>query len=293
MSEVLRAHGVTVRYGPSVAVDDVSLGVAAGEVLALVGESGCGKSSLARALVGLEPAEGTVSLNGTAVRLNDRRQRQAFSRQVQLIFQDPGAALDPRFTVADVLEEPLVLHGLQRAPGPALEEVGLEPGVLGRRPAQLSTGQRQRVTLARALMTDPSVLIADEPISALDASVQATVLELLRSLVQRRRLALLLVTHELTAVAALASRVAVMYAGRIVEHGPVAEVFASPKHRYTVALLAAARTLQPIAGEAPALGQRPFGCAFAPRCPASTEACRRAVPPLVGAAHGWACVHPA
>jgi ABC-type glutathione transport system ATPase component len=245
--------GLTYRRrgrGPAViAVSEVSLYIERGEVLGLVGESGCGKSSLARALVGLEAATGEILFDGQPL---PRRRSREQARRVQIVFQDPYASLNPRMTVRHAVEEMLVVHRLRpraqiasRAAELA-ELVGLPPRLYDARPAALSGGQRQRVAIARALALEPDVLVADEPTTALDVSVQAVILELLARLRDELGLALLLITHNLAVVSAICDRIAVMHQGRIVEQAPARELLASPEHPYTQRLLAAVPRLNPV-----------------------------------------------
>jgi peptide/nickel transport system ATP-binding protein len=228
----LSVDSLEVHWGSVHAVRGVSFEIARGETLGLVGESGCGKTSLARALVKLvEPTRGTV-------RFEDPQ------RRMQLVFQDPQAALDPRMTVAAALEEPLLIAGLPRGRVPALlEAVGLGAELLTRLPRELSAGQRQRVNIARALAVEPTLLILDEPVSALDVSVQAQVLNLLAELQKSRGLTYLFISHDLAVVAHVATRIAVMHEGRIVELGPAEQVIVTPQHAYTKTLLDAAAKL--------------------------------------------------
>jgi len=214
-------------------VRGVSFEIARGETLGLVGESGCGKSSLARALVQLvKPSKGSVKFEDA-------------QRKMQLVFQDPQAALDPRMTVQATLEEPLIIAGLDRARVPGLlDAVGLGPELLPRRPRELSAGQRQRINIARALAVEPTLLILDEPVSALDVSVQAQVLNLLAELQKSRGLTYLFISHDLAVVSHVATRIAVMHDGRIVELGPAEQVIVTPQHAYTKTLLEAAARLQ-------------------------------------------------
>jgi peptide/nickel transport system ATP-binding protein len=285
-------------------LDSVSLDVAAGEVVALVGESGSGKSTLGRVVSGLLQAEsGRVLIDGQPRRRRDRR--------VQLVFQDPFASLNPVHTVAHHIERPLALHtrlsssARRTRAAELLANVGLDPALLSRRPHALSGGQRQRVAIARALAADPEIIVADEPTSMLDVSTRAGVLALLRKLADDRRLAILFITHDLASAAAVANRVLVLYAGRLVEAGPTATVLAAPAHPYTRLLLAAApragdgRTSRvgdepapELAEAAPAeAGPAPDGCPFALRCPHVLACCRRLLPEprVLGADHVVRC----
>ncbi len=249
------------------AVRGVTFHVAKGETLGLVGESGCGKSSLARALVGLAP-----KTKGSATFADP-------SRKLQLVFQDSLAALDPRMTVQAALREPLEIAGLDRTNVPQLlDAVGLTTELLTRLPRELSAGQRQRICIARALAVEPTMLILDEPVSSLDVSVQAQVLNLLTDLQKRRGLTYLFISHDLAVISHMSTRIAVMYAGRIVELGPAEEIVSRPRHPYTQALLAAAATLTPLKGEPPSPLSPPTGCAFHPRCPHAFERCKVEVP---------------
>ncbi len=229
---LLRVDALEVHHGQVHAVRGVSFEIARGETLGLVGESGCGKSSIARALVQLvKPSKG-------AVRFEDAQ------RKMQLVFQDPQAALDPRMTVHETLEEPLAIARLDKGRVPSLlEAVGLGAELLPRRPHELSAGQRQRINIARALAVEPTLLILDEPVSALDVSVQAQVLNLLTELQKSRGLTYLFISHDLAVVSHVASRIAVMQEGRIVELGPAEQVIVTPQHAYTKTLLDAAARL--------------------------------------------------
>jgi len=277
------------------AVDGVDLVVRSGETVGIVGESGSGKSTLARLLVRLlDPDAGTLRFDGDdllALRGRALRERR---RRFQLVFQDATAALDARMRVGALVEEPLIVHrvGRDRSERRArvdalLAEVGLDPAVAGRYPHELSGGQRQRVGIARAVACGPDLLVADEPVSALDPPVQAQIVNLLLDLRDRRGLAVVLIAHDLRMVERVCDRVAVMYLGRIVEEGPAAELYAAPRHPYTRALLASTPSMEPgritppaLADEPPAATALPPGCRFHPRCPVAREACRRDDPPL-------------
>jgi oligopeptide/dipeptide ABC transporter ATP-binding protein len=285
-------NGRGPRHGPVRAVNDVTLLMRRGETVGLVGESGCGKSTLARALVGLEPFSGDVLLDGTA--LPARRSREQ-ARRIQIVFQDPYASLNPRMAVRSMLAEMLHVHRL--VPREQIEArvrelvdlVGLPARALEARPAALSGGQRQRVAIARALALDPEVLIADEPTTALDVSVQAVILDLFARLRERLGLALLLITHNLAVVSAICDRTAVMYLGRIVEEAPTPTLLADPRHPYTRRLVAAVprigvhgrAPLAALAGDPPDPAHLPGGCSFHPRCPEATEHCATVRPELI------------
>ena len=289
VSVVYGAHGP--RRGPVRAVNEVSLRVDRGETVGLVGESGCGKSTLARALVGLEPFSGEVLLDGAA--LPTRRTREQ-ARRIQIVFQDPYASLNPRMSVRSMLAEMLRVHRL--VPRERIETrvrelvdlVGLPARTAEARPAALSGGQRQRVAIARALALEPEVLIADEPTTALDVSVQAVILELFAQLRERLGLGLLLITHNLAVVSAICERTAVMYLGRIVEEAPTPGLLADPRHPYTRRLVAAVprigvhgrAPLAALAGDPPDPAHLPPGCSFHPRCPEATEHCTVVRPDL-------------
>ena len=281
------------------AVDGVSLSVAAGTVLAIVGESGCGKSTLGRlALRLIEPDAGRVSVLGEDLRALSPRALRARRRDMQLIFQDPFASLDPRMTVEDAIAEPLKLHGIARGQEQArvaelLERVGLRPEAARRWPHEFSGGQRQRIAIARALASGPKLVIGDEPVSALDVSVQAQVVNLLQDLIRELGLTFVLISHDLGVVRHIADRVAVMYLGRIVEDGPAAQVFGAPRHPYTRALLAAVpgtgAKAAPIEGDPPSPIAPPVGCRFHTRCPHAEAVCGAEVPLLAGGTHAAAC----
>ena len=286
-----RRAGTTWREDRSVvrAVDGVSLTVARGETLALVGESGCGKTTLGRAILRLVPAtSGSVRFDGQEVGSLNRAQLTKLRPRMQLVFQDAGAALNPRWRIERLVAEPLEIHRqlagatLHRKVDALLETVGLDPALGARLPRELSGGQRQRVGIARALALEPELLICDEPTSALDLLIQAQIVALLKDLQQRLGLSYLLITHDLGVVRQISDRVAVMYLGRLVECAPRDELFDSPCHPYTQALLAAvpiadpARARQaraaPVGGEMPSTSDPPAGCNFCTRCPVKSQA---------------------
>ena len=329
MTPVLDARGMRTVFrtneGEITAIEDVDLAVPAGATLALVGESGSGKSVASLSLLGLLPRgvgrldAGSVMFAppGQAARdlalLDSEALRQVRGAEVGMIFQEPMTSLNPVFTIGDQVGEPLRIHRgaseheAMDAAVRLLEQVGIpDPAVRVRQyPHELSGGLRQRVTIAMALACDPALLIADEPTTALDVTIQAQILELLQRLQRERGMAMLFVTHNLGVVAEIADRVSVMYSGRVVESGAVAEVFRAPRHPYTVGLLAAmprlgtasalrraGKELPTIPGSVPSVADRPAGCAFAPRCSMAQAACREAVPALrpVGEAHVSACL---
>lgn len=287
------------------AVDGVSFRVGVGETLGLVGESGSGKSTTARLILRLlEPTEGVIRLAGTDITHRRGRGLCELRRRVQIVFQDPYASFDPRRRVRDSVAEPLVAQGRRdevatRVPE-LLELVGLDPSAAARYPHEFSGGQRQRLAIARALAVSPDLVVLDEPVSALDASVRAQVLALLTELRTRLGLAYLMISHDLAVVRQVADRVAVMHAGKIVEHGPTTEVFARPRHPYTRALLSAVPDPDPrvertrerivLRGEAPSPLDPPSGCRFRTRCFLAAPVCAEQEPALVDRAdHAVAC----
>ncbi len=279
------------------AVNGVSFDIAAGETLALVGESGCGKTTTGRAILRLvEPTHGSVHFDGTDIRALKGESLRRMRRRMQIVFQDPYGSLNPRMTVGAAIREGLIVHRIaegeaanKRVAG-LLDEVGLRPDVASRYPHEFSGGQRQRIGIARALAVEPSFIVCDEPVSALDVSVQAQVVNLLMDLQRDRGLAYLFIAHDLAVVAHMADRVAVMYLGRIVELAPRATLFSVPLMPYTQALLSAVPQPDPTArrgrillpGEPPSPANPPSGCVFHPRCPhpAKDAACTQIVPPL-------------
>ncbi len=310
---ILEVEGLTLATTVAPLVEDVSFTLAPGEMLALVGESGCGKSVTALAVMRLlAPAirrtAGSIRFDGTDLTtLDDEAMRRLRGRRIGMIFQEPMTSLNPVFTVGEQIAEPLRLH-LNLSPKQALSRaaelldlVGLPTPArqLARYPHQLSGGQRQRVMIAIALACEPRLLIADEPTTALDVTVQAQILALIDRLRRQLSMACLLITHDLGVVAEYCDRAAVMYAGRIVETGPAAEVFATPRHRYTAALVRTMPARNPpgellpaIQGQVPPPGRRGEGCPFQPRCDAPVPSCAQR-PALAGTPHPAACWNPA
>ena len=279
--------GSKVETRPIRAVSDVSLSIAKGETLGLVGESGCGKSTLGRIIAGiLQPSSGTVRIDGAPVMKNGTK----VTTRVQTVFQDPFASLDPRMKVGDTVGEGAVVHGLTTHAkvrcyvGGWFERVGLDPVWLDRYPHQFSGGQRQRIAIARALAMQPDVLICDEPVASLDVSIQAQIINLFLKLTRDLELTSIFISHDLSVVQHVSDRAAVMYLGRIVELGPVAEVFGRPAHPYTAALFGSVPKLvldaeelvrfDTIEGEVPSPLSPPSGCFYHPRCPLMRERCR-------------------
>lgn len=278
------------------AVDDVSLVVTAGESFGLVGESGCGKTTLGRAILRLEdPTAGEIIFDGQNIMSSTPAQVRRLRREMQLVFQDPYSSLSPRLTVGRIIGEPLKVHGMYKDDKleHRLEElirvVGLLPEHMYRYPHEFSGGQRQRICMARALALNPKIIIADEPVSALDVSIQAQILNLMVELQKKFDLTYILISHDLSVVRHLCDRVAVMYLGRIVESAPTALLFNNPGHPYTRALLSSVPVPNPdfirqrivLTGDVPSLLHPPDGCAFHPRCPSVMDICRKKRPELM------------
>lgn len=309
---LLKVENLTKHYGrgtrfltktePVVrAVEDVSFSVEAGETLCIVGESGCGKSTVARLLMRIvEPTGGCVMIDGTEITGLKTHALREWRRRMQMVFQDPYSSLNPRLTAGQIITEPVEnFERLSRKQREALaadllRKVGMSPDMMHRLPSEFSGGQRQRLGIARALALQPSLIIADEAVSALDVSVQAQILNLLMDLQQQMGIAFVFISHDLSVVEHIGHRVAVMYLGRIVELAPCEALFAKPVHPYTEALIAAApvphpnriRLEVPVEGEVPSAINPPSGCTFHPRCPLAVERCRVEMPPLVPMADG-------
>ncbi|MBI5825927.1 MAG: ABC transporter ATP-binding protein [Chloroflexi bacterium] len=291
------------------AVDGVDLTLRHSEVIALVGESGCGKSTLALLLMGLEdPTEGIVTLEGRDITHLDDHQRKDLRRKIQMVFQDPYESLNPTQTIEEIVTEPLAVHGIANTPDrdqrvkKAMEDAGLKPAevYLKRYPHELSGGQRQRVVIAAALVLEPEIILADEPVSMLDVSIRAEIINLLAELRITRQIAVIFITHDLGSVGFFADRVAVMYLGRIVEIGTMLEVLEKPQHPYTRALISVIPVPNPrlrheriiLQGETPNPIDLPSGCRFHPRCPVAFATCKVSDPRLIplSKTHQAACL---
>lgn len=285
---ILDARDVTVEFhvqgGTVRAIDGVSIQVRQGETVAVVGESGCGKTTLARCILGLQPmVKGTINLNGKAV----HGTFAGMSKEIGMVWQDPYASLDPRWKVKDSIMETAILAGVRADAGEIFDEVGLDRRWMDRYPHQLSGGQRQRVAIGRAIATKPPLVICDEPTAALDLSIRAQILNMLKKVQADLNVSYLYISHDLLTVRFLADRVAVMYLGRIVEEGPTEEIFENPRHPYTKALMDSAPTLdklmtlpEAIPGEIPDPRERFPGCRFASRCPNRQDHCIKVDPAI-------------
>ena len=313
LAKTFRLGGARGDHGPGVirAVDNVSFDVRKGETFGLVGESGCGKSTLARCILRLvQPTSGRVLLEGADLLGLGTTEMRRVRRRMQIVFQDPYASLDPRMSARGIVEEPLVIHGIgdreerRRRASEMLELVGITPVQMTRKPHEFSGGQRQRIGVARALVLHPEVVILDEPISALDVSIQAQVLNLLRRLQEQLDLTYLFIIHDLAVAEYFCDRVAVLYLGAVVELADREAIFRRPLHPYTVSLLSAVPIPDPaserrrqrivLRGEVAPVSSEPRGCRFQPRCPVGRDrdVCRQQEPPLVEHAAGqWAACH--
>jgi oligopeptide transport system ATP-binding protein len=293
------------------AVDDISFSVRRGETLGLVGESGCGKTTTGRCILQIyQPTAGTILFDDQDLCSMTGRELRGIRRQMQMIFQDPYGSLDPRMTAGDIIGEPLIVHGLSKnrreyheRVSELLSIVGLRPSMADRFPHEFSGGQRQRIGVARALAVNPQFIVCDEPVSALDVSIQAQIINLLEELQERFDLTYLFIAHDLSVVRHISDRVAVMYMGHIVEVAERNEIYANPLHPYTKALLSAVPIPDPIidaqrerillTGEVPSPLNPPRGCVFHPRCAMATDACQAVLPELqeVQTGHSVACIH--
>ncbi len=291
------------------AVSDVSLNIARGETVGLVGESGCGKSTLGRCVLRLiEPTSGEVIFGGQNITKMPAAELRKLRRKMQIIFQDPYASLNPRMTVGDIIAEPLEIHGLYKGERDKrvkklLDLCGLRAEAINRYPHEFSGGQRQRICIARALAVEPEFIVCDEPVSALDVSIQSQILNLMMDLQEEFKLTYLFISHDLKVVKHVSDRVAVMYLGKVVELAPSDEIYSAPKHPYTKALLSAIPIPDPnhkkdriiLQGDVPSPINPPAGCYFHPRCPIATDSCKTGNFPELAkqsSTHETACLYP-
>lgn len=300
MSAILQVTGISKRYpardgnGVVHAVSDVNLMLASGETLGIVGESGCGKSTLARLILRLvEPSSGSIVFDGKEISALSPSAMRSLRRDIQIVFQDPYASLDPRMRISQIISEPLDIHKIgsrmerKLRVNELLQLVGLDPDVASRYPHEFSGGQRQRIGIARAIALNPKLVVLDEPVSALDVSIQSQVLNLLADLKGQLNLSYIFISHDLSVIHHVSDRIAVMYLGRIVEEGSAIEVLQRPLHPYTQALVSSVPDIdpdrrkkrQPLVGELPNPEAIPSGCAFHPRCPKVMDICRTVGPP--------------
>jgi len=304
VSFILRQGLLNRSAGTVKAVDRVNLELQEGETLALVGESGCGKTTLGRALLRLvEPSDGEILYRGMNLLKISSPQLTTLRRELQMIFQDPYSSLNPRKRILDIIGEPLLIHGLAVKKDlsdkvlPLLEKVGLPPEAAGKFPHEFSGGQRQRISIARAIALNPAFILCDEPVSALDVSIQAQIINLLIQLQREMGLSYLFISHDLAVVRSISSRVMVMYLGQILEQGPTEDIFASPGHPYTrilqesVPRLGQRHIAAPISGETPSPSNPPRGCPFHPRCPMARRECSISEPPvkIISDQHWYRC----
>jgi oligopeptide/dipeptide ABC transporter ATP-binding protein len=307
-ASILKVENIAKTYGNSLrAVDGVSFDIKERETLALVGESGCGKSTVARLVLGLTKlTTGRIEFDQADISRLSQRQLRSVRRELQFVFQDPYSSLDPRMTAGSIVTEPMVVHGMISGPkqrqaiaGQLLEAVGLSARHIGQRPRQFSGGQRQRLGIIRAFALSPKLIVADEPVSALDVSIRSQVINILQDLQEEKGTAYLFISHDMPTVRHIADRVAVMYLGKIMEIAPKAKFFSEPHHPYSQALLSAVPAAHPqrrkkrilLPGDPPSPAAIPTGCRFHPRCPMAKDICKTAEPPLqsVGDGHSAAC----